>query len=231
MTTLETNITNVSNNLTSSNEYGCEQSSIKPSVQLPSCGNSAAGYIGGIPKKVVGDLLVIVSQIFVSFWVVYEEKVISKYSIKPLQAVGIEGELRVLRYFSYFQLMFLFHFLLGVFGFILMVIVMICFNYVPTYSSNWGHSPGFPYYLEDALDGFYQLFHSGLLLFSFVLMIFSMALFNFAAITVTKEFSATTRMVLDTARTLVIWVFSLALRWQKFQYLQVQIASSNKIIQ
>ena len=113
------------------------------------------------------------------------------------------------------------HFLLGVFGFILMVIAMICFNYVPTYSPNWGHSPEFPYYLEDALDGFYQLFHNGLLLFSFVLMVFSMAMFNFAGITVTKELSATTRMVLDTVRTLVIWVFSLALRWQKFQYLQV----------
>ena len=93
MTTLETNITTLSDNLTviSTEESSCDQSSMILSVQ-PSCGTNAVGDIGGIPKKVVGDLLVVVSQIFVSFWVVYEEKVISKYTIAPLQAVGIEGE-------------------------------------------------------------------------------------------------------------------------------------------
>ena len=115
-------------------------------------------------------------------------------------------------------------FVTGVFGSILMIIVIICFNNIPTYSPNWGHSPGYPPYLEDALDGVYQLLHNGLLLFSFLLLILSMALFNFAGITVTNELSATTRVVLNSVRTLVIWVFSLALGWQKFQYLQVQIA-------
>ncbi|WAR14464.1 S35F6-like protein [Mya arenaria] len=37
---------------------------------------------------------------------------------------------------------------------------------------------------------------------------------------VTKELSATTRMVLDSVRTLVIWMFSLAVKWQDFQWLQ-----------
>ena len=63
--------------------------------------------------------------------------------------------------------------------------------------------------------------HNGLLLFSFLLTAFSIAFFNFAGISVTKELSATTRMVLDSVRTLVIWAFSLAVSWQKFQYLQV----------
>ena len=79
----------------------------------------------------------------------------------------------------------------------------------------------YPYYLEDALDGLYQLTHNGLLLFSFLLTVFSIAFFNFAGITVTKELSATTRMVLDSVRTLVIWAFSLAVSWQTFQFLQV----------
>merc|ERR1712062_887130 len=47
------------------------------------------------------------------------------------------------------------------------------------------------------------------------------AFFNFAGISVTKEMSATTRMVLDSVRTLVIWGVSLALGWQQFQYLQL----------
>lgn len=51
--------------------------------------------------------------------------------------------------------------------------------------------------------------------------IFSIAFFNFAGISVTKELSATTRMVLDNGRTLVIWVVTLAIGWQKFQGLQI----------
>ena len=102
-----------------------------------------------------------------------------------------------------------------------MILLLIGFNFIPTYSLDWGHSPMYPYYLEDPRDGLYQLFNNGLLLFSFLLTVFSIAFFNFAGITVTKELSATTRMVLDSVRTLVIWAFSLIVHWQKFQYLQV----------
>ena len=51
--------------------------------------------------------------------------------------------------------------------------------------------------------------------------VFSIAFFNFAGISVTKEMSATTRMVLDSVRTLVIWGVSLAIGWQPFQALQL----------
>lgn len=51
----------------------------------------------------------------------------------------------------------------------------------------------------------------------------SIAFFNFAGVSVTKELSATTRMVLDSVRTLVIWSASLMLHWQKFYWPQVQI--------
>lgn len=61
------------------------------------------------------------------------------------------------------------------------------------------------------------------LVFSFYIIgnIVSIAFFNFAGISVTKELSATTRMVLDSVRTLVIWVVTLGLMWQDFQYLQL----------
>ena len=51
--------------------------------------------------------------------------------------------------------------------------------------------------------------------------VISIAFFNFAGISVTKEISATTRTVLDSIRTLVIWLFSLAVQWQEFNYLQL----------
>ena len=49
----------------------------------------------------------------------------------------------------------------------------------------------------------------------------SIAFFNFAGISVTKELSATTRMVLDSVRTLVIWAVSMLIGWQTFYYLQL----------
>ena len=60
--------------------------------------------------------------------------------------------------------------------------------------------------LEDAYDGCYQLAHNPLLALAFSGTIISIAFFNFAGISVTKELSATTRMVLDSVRTLVIWM-------------------------
>lgn len=56
--------------------------------------------------------------------------------------------------------------------------------------------------------------------------ILSIALFNFCGISVTKEMSATTRMVLDSVRTLVIWVFSISIGWQQFHWLQVKILNN-----
>lgn len=75
--------------------------------------------------------------------------------------------------------------------------------------------------LEDALDAFCQIGHKPLILLALLGNTVSIAFFNFAGISVTKEISATTRMVLDSLRTLVIWVVSLALGWEQFHGLQV----------
>jgi len=65
------------------------------------------------------------------------------------------------------------------------------------------------------------LYNNPLLVCAFVGTIVSISFFNFAGVSVTKELSATTRMVLDSVRTLVIWMVSLAVKWQQFNYLQV----------
>lgn len=54
-----------------------------------------------------------------------------------------------------------------------------------------------------------------------ILFIFSIALFNFTGISVTKRLSATTRMILDSVRTLVVWSFSIPLFGEKFIPFQV----------
>lgn len=75
--------------------------------------------------------------------------------------------------------------------------------------------------LEDLPDALVQIGNSWQLVAALLGTIVSIAFFNFAGISVTKEISATTRMVLDSVRTLVIWVCALLIGWQDFQWLQV----------
>ncbi|XP_076292880.1 transport and golgi organization 9 [Lasioglossum baleicum] len=143
-----------------------------------------------------GDLLIICAQVITAIQMVVEEKLVAGQNIPALQAVGWEG----------------------IFGFATICLLMIPLNFIyapPPFADN---SRGT---LEATKDAFIQIGNSGRLLTAMLGIAFSMAFFNFAGISVTKEMSATTRMILDSVRTFVIWAFSLALRWQKFHYLQL----------
>merc|ERR1719509_737740 len=145
---------------------------------------------------VLGDTLIVCSQVIVATQMVIEEKFVSKYNVPALQAVGWEGT----------------------FGFTTLAFLLIPFSYIHV-GDKFGNNPR--HVLEDAYDGLYQLAHNWRLGMAFSGTVFSIAFFNFAGISVTKEMSATTRMVLDSVRTLVIWGVSLAIGWQPFQALQL----------
>ncbi|XP_008274995.1 solute carrier family 35 member F6 [Stegastes partitus] len=142
-----------------------------------------------------GDLLIIMAQVIVSVQMVLEEKFVYKHDVHPLRAVGTEG----------------------FFGFVVLTLLLIpmYFIHVGNFSDNPRHV------LEDALDAFCQIGHQPLIVLALLGNTVSIAFFNFAGISVTKEISATTRMVLDSLRTLVIWAVSLALGWEDFHGLQV----------
>merc|ERR1719500_611147 len=144
----------------------------------------------------VGDLLIFCSQIIVASQMVYEEKFITKYNVPALQAVGWEGT----------------------FGFTTLALLLIPFSFIEV-GDQFGHGPR--HVLEDAYDGCYQLAHNPLLALAFAGTIISIAFFNFAGISITKELSATTRMVLDSVRTLVIWMVSIGVGWQGFFVMQL----------
>ena len=161
----------------------------------------------------VGDLLIFSSQVIVASQMVLEEKFVTKYNVPALQAVGWEGT----------------------FGFTTLSLLLVPFSFIYV-GESFGHGPR--YVLEDAYDAVYQLAHNPLLLLAYFGKSFffphffgynllssgtvtSIAFFNFAGISVTKELSATTRMVLDSVRTLVIWAVSMLIGWQDFYYLQL----------
>nr|CAI5818775.1 unnamed protein product [Callosobruchus analis] len=145
---------------------------------------------------ITGDLLIIIAQIIQAIQMVVEEKFVAGQNIPSLQAVGWEGT----------------------FGFLVLAFLQIPFYYIragPPVTTHYGDR------LEDAIDAFVQIGNSWQLMMAIFGTIISIAFFNFSGITVTKEISATTRMVLDSVRTIIIWIFSLAFLGQAFHWLQL----------
>jgi len=155
--------------------------------------SSALGGSDGsnAPNAVLGDILVIVAQLIVSVQMVVEEKFIGGYNVPALQCVGLEGT----------------------FGFIMTSFLLVILYFIPG-SSAGDHA-------ENTPDAFVQMYNSWLITFATFGNVVSIAFFNFFGISVTKHVNATTRMVLDSIRTFIIWGVSLAVGWQEFQYLQI----------
>lgn len=149
------------------------------------------------PNSIItGDLLIVLAQVITASQMVIEEKFVTKYKVAPLQAVGWEG----------------------FFGFVVLGVLLVPMYFIPAGNTIFQNPGG---QLEDAIDGFIQIKNSWHVSLGVVGTVLSIAFFNFAGISVTKELSATTRMVLDSVRTLVIWLFSLAVRWQSFNWTQI----------
>ncbi|XP_019392798.1 PREDICTED: solute carrier family 35 member F6 [Crocodylus porosus] len=148
-----------------------------------------------LSEVITGDLLIIMAQVIVAIQMVLEEKFVYKHDVHPLRAVGTEG----------------------LFGFVILTLLLIPMYFIPA-----GSFSGSPRrVLEDALDAFCQVGRQPLIALALLGNISSIAFFNFAGISVTKEISATTRMVLDSLRTVVIWAVSLAVGWETFHALQI----------
>ncbi|KAJ0183676.1 hypothetical protein K1T71_000099 [Dendrolimus kikuchii] len=147
----------------------------------------------GRNSLITGDLLIIIAQVVSACQMVYEEKYVAGLNIPSLQAVGWEG----------------------VFGFSALSVLLVAFYWIPA-PPHFGNNPRGT--MEDVVDGFIQIGNNPLILVAILGTIISIAFFNFAGISVTKEMSATTRMILDSVRTFFIWMVSLAVRWQSFHW-------------
>lgn len=145
-----------------------------------------------------GDLLIILAQGIAAVQMTVEEKIIKKYKVPPMQGVGWEG----------------------IFGFSILIILLFPMFFIPWHLpadiSFWQEHVRF----EDAIDGLSQMGNNWQLCFANIGLIVSIAFFNFSGLTITEKMNATTRMVLDSVRTIFIWAFSLIVGWQEFQFLQ-----------
>ncbi|XP_059699144.1 solute carrier family 35 member F6 [Haemorhous mexicanus] len=156
-------------------------------------GTGGTGH--GLADVITGDLLILLAQAIVSIQMVLEEKFIFSHDVHPLRAVGTEG----------------------LFGFSILALLLVPLSFIPA-----GRLSGNPRgVLEDPADAWCQIRRDPLILVALLGNIGSISFFNFAGISVTRELSATTRTVLDSLRTLLVWALSLALRWERFHALQI----------
>ncbi|KAF9443053.1 hypothetical protein P691DRAFT_779097 [Macrolepiota fuliginosa MF-IS2] len=95
----------------------------------------------------------------------------------------------------------------GLFGAISILLLLPILS-IPSVSSS---SPFF-----DLPRGWHQTVDTPTVFWSSIATAISISLFNFFGLSVTRHVSATARSLIDTCRTLVIWIISLCLGWERF---------------
>jgi len=145
---------------------------------------------------ITGDLLIIMAQVIVAIQMVTEQLFLERYDVPPLLAVGLEG----------------------LFGMVVLSLLMIPMYFIrvpEAFSNDPEHR------MENVFLAFKEMHDQPLIAAALICTIISIAFFNFAGVSVTRRLSATTRMVLDSVRTLIIWVLSIPLFGEKFIPLQI----------
>ncbi|KAJ3225967.1 hypothetical protein HDU78_010500 [Chytriomyces hyalinus] len=140
----------------------------------------------------LGVLLVVLAQSLTATQFVVEEKVLSKYKVDALKAVGLEG----------------------FFGLLTGLIVL------PPVYWFYGQYQGPDNYFN-IVEGFREVFFVPVIFYTGIGICFSISFFNWSGLSVTQMVSATSRSTIDTCRTVFIWIISLSLGWEGFRWMQV----------
>ncbi|CAO1630571.1 unnamed protein product [Sympodiomycopsis kandeliae] len=140
-------------------------------------------------SALLGVILILFAQIFTAAQFVIEEKIMSRYEVDPLLAVGYEG----------------------VWGLSTVLLSMPILHYAI------GSKPSGRGGYFDMYTGYNQITSSKNLIWSSIAIALSISLFNSCGLAVTRAISATARSTIDTTRTLGIWIVSLLLGWEVFK--------------
>ncbi|CAD6886216.1 unnamed protein product [Tilletia laevis] len=140
-------------------------------------------------QALLGVLLILFAQLFTAGQFVLEEKIMGKYSVEPLLAVGYEGAFGAVT--VALAAPFLYYFI--------------------------GRTPEGKGGYFDFVECWSQVMANSRIFWSSFAIMLSIALFNFFGLSVTRSISATARSTIDTSRTIGIWIASLLLGWEVFR--------------
>ena len=149
----------------------------------------------------LGISLLLASLFIQGFQFIFQEKVMNEYNCHPMQLIAWEGT----------------------WGLIIIIIVLIfsefivCSNDIKDICCKKGDE----YYLEKTILAFRQMSEKLPLLFFCLFSTISIGFYNFYGTVLAKLSSSTTRLVMDSARTLVVWIFFLTLHMENGQVLEV----------
>lgn len=152
-----------------------------------------AAVSAGALKTILGVLMIAGAQIFTATQFVLEEWILEHYALEPLKVVGWEG----------------------VFGFLVTLVGMIILH-LAIGRTDAGRNGYF-----DMREGWREIAHYRVIAVTSVLIMISIGGFNFFGLSITRSVSATARSIIDTCRTLFIWIVSLGLGWESFKWLQI----------
>lgn len=155
----------------------------------------------------LGIILLISSLLFSGFQFVYQEIILVKYKCASLQLVAWEG----------------------IWGIIVFIILLPCLEWIPCNfdkaSKVCSQDEDGDFYIENTIFAFKQMFIQVPLFFYCFLQSFSIAAFNYFGIMIVKYASSATRSVMDSTRTILVWIFFLIVpvngKKEKFSGLQL----------
>ena len=161
-------------------------------------------------NPLVGIALMSTSQLFSSTEYVIQEKFIKHFEVHPFQLVGFEG---LWGSCMYSILLIIFQFA-DCGGWDQDIREGICFFYNETYTvtyanGNYTHANKTISKIEDSDFAFKQMDDNRNLMTVYIFYIISIATYNIVGINLTKLVSSTARAVVDTVRTVFIWLFFL----------------------
>ncbi|CDK29810.1 unnamed protein product [Kuraishia capsulata CBS 1993] len=160
-------------------------------VGLASGGNGDASDGPSASSIAIGMSMIFIGEIFSASQFVVEEYIMSRWTMVPVKLVGWEGT----------------------YGFGVTLLGMLLMDLA---AGNKGRGGPF-----DVSTAFYQLINFPTVWMSSVAIMFSIGSFNFFGLSLTDRLSATARSTIDTSRTLLVWIVSLALGWESFKSMQL----------
>lgn len=142
-----------------------------------------------------GGIILLISQIIAAIVLVVEEYLLRIINVEPLHATGVEGMC----------------------GFLYTMILLPVLYFIPCSSESICSNNR----MEDSILAIQELASDVWLLLLWISFMLTIAVLYWTGIYTTKYASALARSTYETSRSILVWIFSIVIGWEAFEYLQL----------